>query len=87
MLIEIAIYRSTNMAQRIEKQLHEQITRLKDEQQLRLLDFARSLADSPAKGESGKALLRFAGTIQSDEIVAIETAIENGCETVNANEW
>jgi hypothetical protein len=75
------------MAQRIEKELHEQITRLKDDQQLRLLEFARSLADSPGNSEGGKALLRFAGTIEKDEIVAIETAIDDGCEIVNANEW
>jgi hypothetical protein len=75
------------MAQRIEKELHEQITQLKDDQQLRLLEFARSLANSPGKGASGKALLRFAGTIERDEIVAIQTAIDDGCEIVNANEW
>jgi hypothetical protein len=75
------------MAQRIEKELHEQITRLKDDQQVRLLEFARSLADSPGHSEGGKALLRFAGTIEMDEIVAIETAIDEGCEIVNANEW
>ena len=75
------------MAQRIENELHEQITRLKDDQQLRLLEFARSLADSTGKGGAGKALLRFAGTIEKDDIVIIETAIDNGCEIVNANEW
>lgn len=75
------------MAQRIEKELHEQITRLKDDQQLRLLEFARSLADSPGKGKGGKALVRFAGAIERDEIVAIEAAIDSGCEIVNANEW
>ena len=75
------------MAQRIEKELYEQITRLKDDQQLRLLEFARSLADSTGKGGAGKALLRFAGTIEKDDIVAIGTAIEDGCEIVNANEW
>ena len=75
------------MAQGIEKELHEQITRLKDDQQVRLLAFARSLADSSGKGEGGKALLRFAGTIERDEIVAIERAIDDGCEIVNANEW
>jgi hypothetical protein len=85
-LIEIAST-GDQMAQRIEKELHEQIARLKDDQQRRLLEFARSLADSPGKGAGGKALLRFAGTIERDEIVAIETAIDDGCETVNANEW
>lgn len=75
------------MAQRIEKELHEQITRLKDDQQLRLLEFARSLANAPGKGEAGKTLLRFAGTIEKDDIVTIGTAIQDGCEIVNANEW
>ena len=75
------------MAQRIEKELREQLMRLKDDQQLRLLEFARSLSDSPAKGETGKTLLRFAGTIEKDDIVTMRTAIEDGCEIVNANEW
>ena len=75
------------MTQRIEKELHQQITRLKDDQQLRLLEFARSLADSPGKGEASRTLLRFAGTIEKDDIVTIGRAIDDGCEIVNANEW
>ena len=75
------------MAQRIEKELHELISRLKDDEQLRLLEFARSLSDSPEKGEAGKTLLRFAGTIDRDDIVIIGRAIEEGCEIVNSNDW
>lgn len=75
------------MAQRIEKELHEQITRLKDDQQLRVLEFARSLADSPGTGKAGQTLARFAGTIETDDIVIIGAAIDDGCEIVNANEW
>lgn len=75
------------MAQRIEKELLEQITRLKDDQQLRLLEFARSLTDSPGKGQAGQTLLRFAGTIEKDDIATIKTAIDDGCEIVNVNEW
>ena len=75
------------MAQRIEKELHEQITRLKEDQQLRLLEFARSLADPRGKGEAGRTLLRFAGTIEKDDIVTIGTAIDDGCERINPNEW
>jgi hypothetical protein len=85
-LIEIAST-GAHMAQRIEKELHEQITQLKDYEQLRLLEFARSLANSPGKGAGGRALLRFAGTIERDEIVAMQTAIDDGCEIVNVNEW
>jgi hypothetical protein len=75
------------MSQRIEKELHEQIILLKDDQQLRLLEFARSLTNSPGKGGAGQSLLRFAGTIEKDDIVTIGTAIQDGCEIVNANEW
>ncbi len=75
------------MAQRIEKELQEQIARLKDEQRLRLLEFARSLSSSSAKGEAGKSLLRFAGTIDKDDLAIMETVIEEDCELVHANEW
>lgn len=75
------------MAQRIEKELHEQFMRLKDDQRIRLLEFARSLSDSPASGENGKTLMRFAGTIEKDDIVIMRAAIDAGCEIVNANEW
>ncbi len=75
------------MAQRIEKELREQITRLQEDQQLRLLEFARSLADPRGRGEAGRTLLRFAGTIAKDDIVTIEAAIDHGCEIVNSNEW
>ena len=75
------------MAQRIEKELLEQIARLKDDEQLRLLEFARSLSRSPPEGEAGKRLLRFAGIIDKDDLAIMATAIEEGCELVNANEW
>ena len=75
------------MAQKIEKELLEQIARLKDDEQLRLLEFARSLSRSPAEGEAGKKLLRFAGIIDKDDLAIMETAIEEGCELVNTNEW
>jgi hypothetical protein len=75
------------MAQRIEKDLHEQIMRLKDDQQLRLLEFARSLSNSSEKGVAGSALLQFAGTMEKEELVTIGKAIDDGCEIVNPNEW
>ena len=75
------------MAQRIEKELQEQIALLKDEQRLRLLEFARSLSSSSANGEAGKSLLRFAGTIDKDDLAIMETVIEEDCELVHANEW
>ena len=71
------------MAQRIEKELQQQIMRLRDDQQLRVLEFARSLSEAHENGQSGQALLRFAGTIERDNILIMEAAIDNGCEIAN----
>jgi hypothetical protein len=52
-----------------------------------VLDFARSLPAAGARGPPGKALIRFGGLIQRDDLSPIEAAIEAGCEQVNPNEW
>ena len=58
--------------------------------QARVVDFARSLADSerPKKvGVPGKDLLRFAGTISHEDCMEMLKAIEEDCEQIDANEW
>jgi hypothetical protein len=76
------------MAQNIERELQEQISRLPNEQQRLVLDFARSLASLPhSNGGSGEALLRYAGTIEQDDLAIMEQAIAEGCETINPDEW
>jgi hypothetical protein len=46
---------------------------------------------APAKitpvGVPGKELLRFAGTIEADDLRAMAQVIEEGCEQVDLNEW
>lgn len=71
------------MAQNIERELQEQISRLPSEQQRRVLDFARSLAMPQRNGGSGQALLNYAGKIEPDDLVIMERVIQNGCERVN----
>ncbi len=76
------------MAQNIEQELQEEISRLPNAQQRRVLDFARSLsADSQPNGGAGRNLLRHAGAIQEDDLAIIEQVIHQGCETVNPDEW
>ncbi len=76
------------MAQNIERELGEQIRKLPSEQRRRVLDFARSLASSAGKQSvSSQALLRFARTIEQDDLAIIEKVIDEGCETVNPDEW
>jgi hypothetical protein len=71
------------MAQNIERELQEQISKPPNEQQRRVLDFARSLAALPqSNGGSGEALLRYAGTIEQDDLAIIEEVIDEDCEMI-----
>jgi hypothetical protein len=71
----------------VEKDLREQLRKLPIEQQRQVLEFARALAKARAHGVPGKDLLRFAGTINSEDLIAIEQTINEGCEKVNPDEW
>jgi hypothetical protein len=71
----------------LEEQLREELNRLPPGQQQRVLEFARSLPAKEARGVPGKALIRFGGVIQRDDLLVIEAAIEAGCEHVNPHEW
>ena len=71
----------------VEKQLCEQLGRLPIEQQRQVLEFARALVKSKVHGVPGRDLLRFAGTIDSEDLITIEQTINEGCEKVNPDEW
>ena len=71
----------------LEKELREHLDRLGPGQQQRVLDFARALAARRTCGVSGKALIRFGGAIERDDLAIIEKAIEAGCEQVHPDEW
>ena len=71
----------------VEKQLREQLQHLPSEQQHQVLNFARALVKSRVYGVQGKDLLKFAGTIDPEDLVTIEQTIYEGCEKVNPYEW
>ncbi len=71
----------------VQKQLREQLQHLPAEQQHQVLEFARSLVKAKGSGVPGKDLLRFAGAIETEDLVTIEQAIHDGCEQVNFDEW
>ena len=71
----------------VQKQLREQLGHLPAEQQHQVLEFARSLVKAKGNGVPGKDLLRFAGAIDSEDLIDIEKAIHDGCEKVNLDEW
>ena len=71
----------------VKKEIRDQVDQLPIEQQRLVLDFARKLANAQPRGVPGRSLLRFAGTIGSDDLLAMKDAIEQGCEQVDRNEW
>jgi hypothetical protein len=68
----------------IKDDLVAQIDKLPYELQLRVLDFTRSLVP---RGVKGKSLLRFEGTITTDDLRTMSEAVERGCERIDVDEW
>ena len=71
----------------VQRELQEELNHLDRNQQRRVVEFARSLAATPARGVPGKALIRFSGLIGQGDLTRIEQAVEAGCEQVNPDEW
>ncbi len=71
----------------VEKHLWEQLGHLPIEQQRQVLEYARALVKARVHGVPGRDLLRFVGTINSEDLITIEQTIDEGCEKVNPDEW
>jgi hypothetical protein len=71
----------------IEKEILTQLDQLSLEQQLQVLNFAKSLAGTTPVGIPGKERLHLAGTISHEDAKLMREAIEEGCEQVDLNEW
>jgi hypothetical protein len=71
----------------LRNEILHQFEKLKPDQQRKVLEFARALANTNLEGTRGKDLLRFAGTIEPSDLKEMTEAIEQDCEKVDANEW
>jgi hypothetical protein len=69
------------------EQVVKQLRAMPQPLQCQVLEFARTLVDSKIRGVSGQQLLRFAGTISSDDLQLMREAIEQDCELIDLNEW
>ena len=67
-------------------QIEAELVGLGPDAQRRVLEYVRAVKRGDA-GTRGTDLTMFAGTIPLDELQLIQTAIENGCEQVDLNEW
>ena len=75
------------MNSKLDSELHAELCKLPIEQQRQVLEFARALTKARVHGVKGQGLLRFAGSIESEDLATIAQAIEEGCEKVNLDEW
>ena len=69
-----------------EKEILNEIHKLGKGQQVEVLEFVRSLAKPEIEGVPGKTLLRFAGTIDREDLDKMAEAIQADCEGVDPNE-
>ncbi len=65
--------------------LNEAINYLSKEQKENLLRFVESLIQKPKKRDF--SLIDFAGAIPPNDVELMKSAIEDGCEKVNYDEW
>ncbi len=75
------------MDQQVERELREQLDQLPVDTQRRVVEFARRLASEAETVPEAGGLLRFAGSIPPGDLAAMATAIEEGCEQTNPDEW
>lgn len=71
-----------------DEELLQQVHSLQEEQQLRVLEFARTLARSTQlKGESGQSFLKSIGLFNETELDEMTAAIEEDCERIDWSGW
>ncbi|MEM9452358.1 MAG: hypothetical protein AAGA75_28085 [Cyanobacteria bacterium P01_E01_bin.6] len=65
----------------------EQLKVMPQPLQRQVLQFVRSLVKTEVRGTPGQQLVRFAGSIPSDDLQLMYEAIEQDCERVDIGEW
>ncbi|MEM9006108.1 MAG: hypothetical protein AAGE59_21600 [Cyanobacteria bacterium P01_F01_bin.86] len=68
-------------------QVIEQLNNMPQSLQQQVLQFALMLGKVRIQGTPGHKLLKFAGSIQSDDLTLMHDAIEEGCGQVDLDEW
>lgn len=69
----------------MEQELRHQLDSLSLDQQRQVLEFARALAQPG--GVPGSALLSFAGTIETADLLIMAQAADEDCEQIALQDW
>ena len=75
------------MSDVVKDQIMEQLSSMSEDGQRRILEITRSMTAKLGDGAEGRSLLRFAGTIDSEDARRMSVAIEEGCGQIDPNEW
>ena len=75
------------LSPQVEQELHQHLDVLPVTQQRQVLDFARALFLAQPNGVPGSALLPFAGTIESDDLLMMSQAADEDCEQIIPQDW
>ena len=65
----------------------EQLRGMPQHFQRQVLEFVRTLIEMEVRGTPGQQLLRFAGSIPSDDLQLMREAIKQDCERIDIGEW
>jgi len=78
----------------IQSELNSYLSQLGTEDQARVIELARALANGTGstekkqlRGTPGKELLQFVGTIPPEDLDIMERVIEEECERINPRGW
>lgn len=71
----------------LQAELAEELKRLNEVQQRKVLEFARTFKAQPLQGVPGKDLLKFAGLIEPEELKLMAQAIEEDCGKIDYESW
>ena len=65
----------------------EQLRVMPEHLQWQVLEFIRTSIKAEVRGTPGRQLLRFAGSISSDDLQFMRDAIERDCARIDIHEW
>ena len=74
------------MNQLLKDEIIKQTEQLGEEQQQRVLDFARTLSSPLPRGISGEEFIRVLGTLPPEDVEAMEQALEE-CGRIDPRDW
>jgi hypothetical protein len=71
----------------LKSEISEKLDMLLAEDQRKVLDFARALAERKTRGVKGSDLLPFTQGFSKEDLEVMRQAVEEDCERVDLSEW